>query len=60
MCAPQIYLDGEFVAAVLDDIVMQPLTGKLKAVLYRYYTPGEHSMPAALLRARLPTQECGC
>lgn len=36
----QVYVDGVLFAAVLDDVVMQPLTGKLMAVLYRYYTPG--------------------
>lgn len=36
----QIWVDGVLFAAVLDDIVMQPLTGKMMAVLYRVYTPG--------------------
>eukprot|EP00879_Flechtneria_rotunda_P020746 GHRR01021836.1.p1 GENE.GHRR01021836.1~~GHRR01021836.1.p1 ORF type:complete len:703 (+),score=305.32 GHRR01021836.1:429-2537(+) len=38
----KVYVDGIFVAAVLDDIVMEPLTGQLLAVLYRFYTPGVH------------------
>lgn len=42
----QVYLDGVFYAAVLDDVVMQPLTGKLMGVLYRYYTPGGHCLAA--------------
>jgi hypothetical protein len=37
----QVYVDGVLYAAVLDDVVMQPLTGKLMAVLYRYSTPGQ-------------------
>lgn len=38
----QVYVDGVLYAAVLDDVVMQPLTGKLMAVLYRYSTPGQN------------------
>jgi hypothetical protein len=37
-----VWLDGVFAAAILDDVVIQPLTGKLMAVLYRYHTPGVH------------------
>lgn len=42
----QVYLDGVFYAAVLDDVVMQPLTGNLMGVLYRYYTPGGNHLAA--------------
>lgn len=41
---PQVYLGGEFVAAVLDDVVLQPLTGRLMAAVYRYATPGVHTV----------------
>lgn len=40
----QVYVDGVLYAAVLEDVVMQPLTGKLMAVLYRFYTPGVHHL----------------
>lgn len=36
----QVYVDGVLLAAVLDDVVLQPLTGKLMAVMYKWYTPG--------------------
>lgn len=32
---PQVYIGGVFAAAVLDDIVMEPLTGRLMGVLYK-------------------------
>jgi hypothetical protein len=32
----QVYVGGTFVAAVLDDVVMEPLTGRLLAALYRW------------------------
>jgi hypothetical protein len=38
----QVYVDGVLYAALLEDVVMQPMTGKLMAVLYRFYTPGQH------------------
>jgi hypothetical protein len=38
--ALQVYVDGVLLAAVLDDVVLQPLTGKLMAVMYKFYTPG--------------------
>jgi hypothetical protein len=33
--ACQVYIGGVFTAAVLDDIVMEPLTGRLMGVLYK-------------------------
>jgi hypothetical protein len=33
--ACQVYIGGIFTAAVLDDIVMEPLTGRLMCVLYK-------------------------
>lgn len=38
-CASSISC-GRFVAGVLDDVVLEPFTGRLQAVAYRYYTPG--------------------
>ncbi|KAF6266656.1 hypothetical protein COO60DRAFT_1623446 [Scenedesmus sp. NREL 46B-D3] len=38
----QVYIGGVFTAAVLDDVVMEPLTGRLMGVMYKYYTPGVH------------------
>lgn len=40
----QVYVDGVLYAAVVEDLVMQPLTGQLMAVLYRFYTPGVHHL----------------
>jgi hypothetical protein len=40
----QVYVGGVFAAAILDDVVMEPLTGRLLAVLYRYSTPGVHHL----------------
>jgi hypothetical protein len=34
-CCCQVYIGGIFTAAVLDDIVMEPLTGRLMCVLYK-------------------------
>jgi hypothetical protein len=34
-CHWQVYIAGIFTAAVLDDIVMEPLTGRLMCVLYK-------------------------
>lgn len=45
-------MDGRFIAAVLDDIVMEPLTGRLMSVLYRFSTPGT---AAGVLRALYQT-----
>eukprot|EP00775_Hariotina_reticulata_P013685 gene13685-13807_t len=40
----KVYVGGVFAAAILDDVVMEPLTGQLLAVLYRYSTPGVHHL----------------
>lgn len=40
----KVYVDGVLYACVVEDLVMQPLTGQLMAVLYRFYTPGVHHL----------------
>jgi hypothetical protein len=52
-----VYVDGVLYACVVEDLVMQPLTGQLMAVLYRFYTPGVHHL---YVYVRVKADGCLC